>query len=135
MKSPSHTGDTGGGELDDEDLCIICFSNPQNSVNMPCGHGSLCINCSLDVLEKSDTCCICRELVEQVLELDMEKSHMRNDCWRVKKCYLFFEEGDSDSEEESESAFSPAHSSPEHQSLASPQMSPPMTQVIEASPE
>lgn len=51
-------------QVREEDLCVICFSNPQNSVNMPCGHGSLCIECSLDVLKKSDDCCICRELVE-----------------------------------------------------------------------
>lgn len=89
-------------QVREEDLCVICFSNPQNSVNMPCGHGSLCIECSLDVLKKSDDCCICRELVEQVLELDVDGSHKRNDCWRVKKCYVFFEEGssyDSDGEE------------------------------------
>lgn len=44
------------------------------------------------MLKKSDECPICRELVEQVLELDIDSSTKRNDCWRVKKCYVFFEE-------------------------------------------
>ena len=92
---------TPQSQTPEEDLCVICFSNPQNSVNMPCGHGTLCIQCSLDVMKKSDDCCICRELVEQVLELDVDGSRKRNDCWRVKKCYVFFEEGSSYSEDES----------------------------------
>lgn len=88
--------------IDDDHLCIICFTNPQNCVNMPCGHGSLCIDCSLEIMEKSDTCCICRELVEQILEVDMKDSHKRNNCWRVKKCFVFFEEGTSEPESEEE---------------------------------
>lgn len=56
-------------------------------------------------MKKSDDCCICRELVEQVLELDIDGNQKRNDCWRVKRCYVFFEEGssyESDGEEASE---------------------------------
>jgi len=83
---------------------------------MPCGHGSLCIECSLEVLKKSDDCCICRELVEQVLELDIDGNQKRNDCWRVKRCYVFFEEGssnESDGKEASED--SNAESTPTQQ--------------------
>ena len=76
-------------ELNEEEMCIVCFGNPQNSVNMPCGHGSLCIECNLEIMQKSDSCCICREIVEQVLELDMREETKRNDCWRVHKCYVF----------------------------------------------
>lgn len=76
--------------ITDNELCVICFANPQNAVYLPCGHGSTCITCSLDILEKGDECCICREIVETMVEIDLGEK--RNDCYRAVRSYIYFNE-------------------------------------------
>lgn len=79
-----------GSQFQENELCVICFCNPQNAVYMPCGHGSTCTECSLDILEKNDECCICREVVETMVEIDLKDK--RNNCFRVLRSYIYFNE-------------------------------------------
>ena len=48
---------------DDESLCIICFTNQANSVLLDCGHGGVCIECSLDAMKQNNVCVLCRKEV------------------------------------------------------------------------
>lgn len=77
-------------EDEDEELCIICYSNPQNTVCMPCGHGSTCITCANTFVGETGQCCICREKVTQMIEIDL--SEKNNSCFKVKKAYIFMDE-------------------------------------------
>ena len=45
--------------------CTICFENPANTVFMPCGHGGICEECSLDVWKKNGNCPFCRDPISQ----------------------------------------------------------------------
>lgn len=49
-------------EKKDDPLCEVCFSNPSDSVYMPCGHGGLCYDCAIDIWKTTDDCYLCREV-------------------------------------------------------------------------
>ena len=38
---------------------------------MPCGHGGVCLECSLDLWKKTGECFLCRNKIESVLEIDV----------------------------------------------------------------
>ncbi|XP_011500475.1 PREDICTED: mitochondrial ubiquitin ligase activator of NFKB 1 [Ceratosolen solmsi marchali] len=48
--------------LSRDQLCVICMTNPQEIILLPCGHVCLCIDCSMNY---TSTCPICRETVTQ----------------------------------------------------------------------
>lgn len=48
--------------LRDDQLCVICLTNPQEIILLPCGHVCLCEDCSLDY---TLTCPVCREPVNR----------------------------------------------------------------------
>ena len=52
---------------DDENLCIVCYVNPPDTVLMPCGHGGVCYECSLSIWEADTGCYLCREEITEVL--------------------------------------------------------------------
>lgn len=82
-------------EAEEEDLCIICYTYPQNSVCMPCGHGSTCIKCANTFVSDTGKCSICREKVIQVIEIENGKSV--NGCFKVKKVFIFVDEEEPES--------------------------------------
>lgn len=47
--------------LDVEFTCIICYINPREMVLLPCGHISMCADCSLRCI--NDPCPVCRQRV------------------------------------------------------------------------
>ncbi|XP_014217084.1 mitochondrial E3 ubiquitin protein ligase 1 [Copidosoma floridanum] len=49
-------------DLPEDQLCVVCRSNPREIVLIPCGHVCLCEDCSLDV---STNCPICRNYISQ----------------------------------------------------------------------
>lgn len=58
---------------DSEDqVCLICFEGEPDSVFMDCGHGGVCYECALDVWKATNECFLCRELISQVLQIDLE---------------------------------------------------------------
>lgn len=76
------------------ELCVICCIQRQNAVNMPCCHGSFCVDCSLKILAQDDNCMICRKKVSQLVELEFVPSNqqLQRDIFRVKKAYVFVKE-------------------------------------------
>ena len=72
---------------DEEDLCMICYTNKINSVVLPCGHGNVCLDCNHKFISESGKCCICRADVTQMLKVD--PSNLRNDCLKVLSAYFY----------------------------------------------
>jgi hypothetical protein len=66
-ESPKRSGSTEGevpeGHGPDGNVCCVCFDLEPNAVFMPCGHGGLCYECSVDVWKKSDECYLCRDVI------------------------------------------------------------------------
>lgn len=97
-------------EKKEEEPCIICYTNPQNSVCMPCGHGSTCIDCANTFITDTGKCSICREKVDKMIQIDLDE--VNNGCFKVKKVFFFLdddeeeekgnEEGQEDAEEKEE---------------------------------
>ncbi|CAG9334630.1 unnamed protein product [Blepharisma stoltei] len=52
-----------------EKLCIICCVNKANAVIMQCGHAGICFSCGSELVKNESKCMICRNLIEQVLEI------------------------------------------------------------------
>ena len=47
--------------------CLICFSNPPDSVIMDCGHGGICYDCAVEIWKKSNECYLCRNVLLNLL--------------------------------------------------------------------
>ena len=47
-------------EIKSKKLCLICVSNPADTICFPCGHMNICFHCSL-ALKK---CCLCRSPIK-----------------------------------------------------------------------
>lgn len=50
--------------------CLICLGPSPDTVFSPCGHGGFCFECAQQILQKSDRCHYCREIVLKILVLD-----------------------------------------------------------------
>lgn len=64
------TTERSENENPEDSLCFICFTNEPNAVFLDCGHGGVCLSCSIDAMKKKNTCTICRMLVVQILEIE-----------------------------------------------------------------
>lgn len=76
-----------------------------NSVNMPCGHGGMCFQCSLIFLQQnadSQNCHICRDKIEAVLKIDVKT--VFSNYIRVLESAKLVEKEESDNDEEEESS-------------------------------
>ncbi|KAL4478633.1 hypothetical protein ABPG74_006868 [Tetrahymena malaccensis] len=62
--------------------CVICFDNAPDSVYMPCGHGGVCYECSVDIMKNTGECYLCREAIKEILRLDI-KEKAQNNNFRV----------------------------------------------------
>ncbi|XP_001599294.1 mitochondrial E3 ubiquitin protein ligase 1 [Nasonia vitripennis] len=49
-------------DLRDDQLCVVCRTNPREIILLPCGHVCLCEDCSLDIARD---CPICRNKISQ----------------------------------------------------------------------
>lgn len=49
-------------DLRDDQLCVVCRTNPREIILLPCGHVCLCEDCSDDIV---DHCPVCRVPIEQ----------------------------------------------------------------------
>ncbi|KAM3145059.1 hypothetical protein pb186bvf_002734 [Paramecium bursaria] len=50
--------------------CIVCFDGTPNAVFMKCGHGGICYKCAMDIFVKTKECYLCREHIDEVLEIE-----------------------------------------------------------------
>ena len=76
-------GGTGGGassssaargldsdDENEEDLCSICFTGPQDAVLLECGHGGICYACAIRCGKKRPPLCpMCRTRITQIVQL------------------------------------------------------------------
>ncbi|OMJ74874.1 hypothetical protein SteCoe_26127 [Stentor coeruleus] len=58
--------------------CLICYSNECDSVLIPCGHGGICNDCSIKLLESGKDCHICRNSIEKVLKINKKDNIVIN---------------------------------------------------------
>lgn len=54
---------------DQETCCIICYTNPRNTIINPCNHMCLCDECANDMIQKSHQCPICRGPLKKITTL------------------------------------------------------------------
>lgn len=64
-------------------LCSVCFANEPDSVFMRCGHGGICYECAIDVWKKSNECYLCRDEIEQILQVEPQKDENGNEFLKV----------------------------------------------------
>lgn len=97
---PEKDGEADGGnkqedikyENDDEEgLCFICFSNDSNCVFLDCGHGGICLDCAMDTIKRNNICALCREVVNQIIEID-PKIEIRDGLYKVLNSYYVSKE-------------------------------------------
>ncbi|XP_023014313.2 mitochondrial E3 ubiquitin protein ligase 1 [Leptinotarsa decemlineata] len=48
-------------DLSENQICVVCKTNPKEIILLPCGHVCLCEDCSVDI---SDQCPVCRANIE-----------------------------------------------------------------------
>eukprot|EP01062_Namystynia_karyoxenos_P001739 TRINITY_DN10599_c0_g1_i1.p1 TRINITY_DN10599_c0_g1~~TRINITY_DN10599_c0_g1_i1.p1 ORF type:complete len:354 (+),score=71.67 TRINITY_DN10599_c0_g1_i1:80-1141(+) len=68
--SPTGGAQTGAvvePEADGGTECVICLSEPRNTLVMPCRHMCLCEDCAKDLRRQSNSCPICRTAIEGLL--------------------------------------------------------------------
>eukprot|EP00232_Nephroselmis_pyriformis_P001147 CAMPEP_0182913596 /NCGR_PEP_ID=MMETSP0034_2-20130328/38122_1 /TAXON_ID=156128 /ORGANISM="Nephroselmis pyriformis, Strain CCMP717" /LENGTH=335 /DNA_ID=CAMNT_0025050323 /DNA_START=115 /DNA_END=1118 /DNA_ORIENTATION=+ len=68
---------TVGGE-DGEDMgreCVICMSEPRDTTVLPCRHMCMCAGCAQMLRQQTNRCPICRNPVESLLEIKVEKKN------------------------------------------------------------
>lgn len=71
---------------EEENLCYICFGMPPNCFFAECGHGGICLECSIDAMKKSNLCALCRTEITQILEID--EKQVTNGIFKVVNCYF-----------------------------------------------
>lgn len=49
-------------DLREDQLCVVCRTNPREIILLPCGHVCLCEDCSVDI---ASDCPICRKFIRQ----------------------------------------------------------------------
>nr|CAI5825075.1 unnamed protein product [Callosobruchus analis] len=49
-------------DVPENQLCVVCKSNPKEIILLPCGHVCLCEDCSIDI---SEICPVCRATIEK----------------------------------------------------------------------
>jgi len=52
----------------DAGKCVICMEAPSEKINLPCGHKCACDACSIQVQRTTNTCPLCRRIIESVMD-------------------------------------------------------------------
>lgn len=54
--------------------CVICLSEPRNTAVLPCRHMCMCSDCAKELRLQSNKCPICRQPVEMLMEINVNKA-------------------------------------------------------------
>lgn len=54
-----------------ESDCAICMDVKRNSVLRPCNHMITCYSCSMLLLNRQDSCPVCRVKIDEVIKIFM----------------------------------------------------------------
>lgn len=60
--------DSAGGSGDDSGLCVVCLSEPQTHIVVPCGHKCLCETCA-QAVQKMGKCPICQSPLQTIIRV------------------------------------------------------------------
>ncbi|KAG5232504.1 E3 ubiquitin-protein ligase [Salix suchowensis] len=63
----------GFDENDSGTECVICMSEPKDTAVLPCRHMCLCSGCAKELMSRSDTCPICRQPIQELMEIKVNK--------------------------------------------------------------
>jgi len=55
---------------EEELLCYVCCEKKPNAILENCGHGGICYECAVSVMNKRNQCMQCRNPVETILKID-----------------------------------------------------------------
>eukprot|EP00891_Asterochloris_glomerata_P009535 jgi/Astpho2/9535/fgenesh1_pg.00146_%23_2_t len=61
----------------EERLCVICLVNDRNTTVLPCRHMCMCNECAQELRKQTSRCPICRNHVESLLHIKMQKKPSR----------------------------------------------------------
>lgn len=64
-------------------LCGVCFANEPDSVFMRCGHGGVCYECAIDIWKSTGECYLCKEEIEQILQVEPQKNEKGEEYLKV----------------------------------------------------
>ncbi len=77
-------------------LCGVCFATEPDSVFMKCGHGGICYECAIDIWKSTGECYLCREEIEQILQVEPQKDENGNEYLKVIASTQLVDEDDPD---------------------------------------
>ena len=55
--------------LSEHGVCVICCIASSHALLFPCGHGSICYGCGLELKDQKGQCHICRTEIEEVQKI------------------------------------------------------------------
>lgn len=70
----ANSDSAGFDEIDSGTECVICMSEPKDTAVLPCRHMCLCSGCAKELRSRSDTCPICRQPIQELMEIMVNKS-------------------------------------------------------------
>jgi len=56
-------------DIEDENMCIVCFENKKDTVFYKCGHLACCNACAILMRDKNAECPICRAQIIDVTKI------------------------------------------------------------------
>jgi hypothetical protein len=54
---------------EDEDVCVICLTNPKDTTVLPCRHMCLCSDCAAQLLLSNNRCPLCRGNIDRLMTI------------------------------------------------------------------
>ena len=60
----------------DENLCLVCFDKPANTIYLPCKHGGVCEDCSREIFHGTRSCPLCRKKLERIVVFEKRGDQM-----------------------------------------------------------
>lgn len=84
-KSKGKTHKSRAGSMNESmaNLCSVCFACEPDSVYMKCGHGGICYQCAVDIWRSTGECYLCRDQIEQVLQVEPKIDENGNEYLKV----------------------------------------------------
>ncbi|EFJ35515.1 hypothetical protein SELMODRAFT_141633 [Selaginella moellendorffii] len=67
--APPGAGTGGTGDEKASGQCVVCWDAPARGVCIPCGHLAGCMNCLMEIKEKTWGCPVCRTSIQQVVKV------------------------------------------------------------------
>ena len=56
-----------GEKAGEDDYCVICLTNPKETISKPCKHVSLCSSCANVVFQSERKCPVCRQGISEII--------------------------------------------------------------------